>query len=43
MVWMALLMCLPLLGLALFFVYPWRVALWSLTSSLSACLDTSTG
>jgi membrane protein implicated in regulation of membrane protease activity len=27
MVWMALLMCLPLLGLALFFVYPWRVAL----------------
>jgi membrane protein implicated in regulation of membrane protease activity len=27
MIWMALLMTLPLLGLVLFFFYPWRVAL----------------
>lgn len=28
MIWMALLMGLPVLGLALFWVYPWRVALF---------------
>jgi membrane protein implicated in regulation of membrane protease activity len=27
MLWMALIMSLPLLGIALFFIYPWRVAL----------------
>jgi membrane protein implicated in regulation of membrane protease activity len=28
MFWMALIMALPLLGVALFFAYPWRVALF---------------